>query len=320
MKVAQISIIGKISGNVNADEVIGTRVTLKKMYSSNGDVLPFVSSRALKFSIRQALKEKGEDALDIDSFVEDPNAEEALRLCDSGNPIKYADNDLFGYMVTRGRGQNARRRQGPIAFSYFKALKDTPIRAEFAARFPRAWGNRTEENPVPFEIEVAEFMGKVNCIMYENIGKFEENELENAQREGLIREEKDGKNWYTFNDKGARRKKRIETFLQILLGPSYVLPRRTNSLNMPEYVAALVTLSSNGPLPVFQYLNYDFEKNQISQENLKALLERTDIKISGSTFLLIDYLGGVNQVPEGLSKKSVTDAVSEITDHLCGKQ
>jgi len=315
MKVAQISIIGKVSGNVNADEVIGTRVTLKKMYSSGGDVLPFVSARALKFSIRQALKEKGDD---VDAFVEDPNAEETLRLCDSGNPIKYIDNDLFGYMVTRGQGQNVRRRQGPIAFSYFKALKDTPVRAEFAARFPRAWGNRREENPVPFEIEIAEFMGKLNCIMYENISEFEEIELDNAQREELKREEKDGKGWYTFNDNGATKKHRIKTFLQILLGPSYVLPRRTNSLNIPEYAAALIALSPKGPLPVFQYLNYDFEKNQISQEYLKALIERTDIKDSGATFLLIDYLGGITQAPAGLSKKAVSDAIEEITNFLCG--
>ena len=168
-KVVQISILGKVSGNVNADEVIGTRVTLKKMYSSSGEVLPFVSARAVKYAIRQALKERG---FEIDPFVENPQAEEALRLSDTGDPIKFVDNDLFGYMVTRGRGEVARRRQAPIAFSYFKALKDTPTKAEFGARFPRK--GKEEENPVPFEVEVAEFIGKVNCIIYENVGKFDE--------------------------------------------------------------------------------------------------------------------------------------------------
>ncbi len=316
MKVVQISILGKVSGNVNADEVIGTRVTLKKMYSSNGEVLPFVSARALKFSIRQALKEKGEQALDVDSFVENPNAEETLRLCDSGNPIKYVDNDLFGYMVTQGRGQNARRRQGPIAFSYFKALKDTPVRAEFAARFPRAWGTRKEENPVPFEIEVAEFIGKVNCIMYENIGKFEENELNSEETEKLESEVKADKKLFLMD--APTRRRRIEAFLQIFLGPSYVMPRRTNSLNIPEYFAALIVLSPNGPLPVFQYLNFDFEKNQVSQRSLEILLNRQEIKNSGSRFLLIDYLGEISTVPNGLTKVSVADVVNEITNFFCG--
>jgi CRISPR-associated protein Cst2 len=156
-KVVEISILGKISGNVNADEVIGTRITLKKMYSSGGEVLPFVSARAVKYAIRQALKEKG---FEIDPLQENPKAEESLRLADTGNPIEFIDNDLFGYMVTKGRNEVARKRQAPVAFSYFKALKDTPIKAEFAARFPRK--EEKEKNPVPFEVEVAEFIGKLN--------------------------------------------------------------------------------------------------------------------------------------------------------------
>ena len=58
-KVIQISVLTRIEGNVNADEVIGTRITIKKMYSPIGEVLPFVSARAIKYSIRQALKERG---------------------------------------------------------------------------------------------------------------------------------------------------------------------------------------------------------------------------------------------------------------------
>ncbi|MCL6579705.1 MAG: hypothetical protein K6T73_10070, partial [Candidatus Bathyarchaeota archaeon] len=84
-RVVQVSILARIYGNVNADEVIGTRVTLKKMYSTTGEVLPFVSSRAIKYSIRQALKERG---YEIDPFKENPQAVESLRLTDSGRPDK----------------------------------------------------------------------------------------------------------------------------------------------------------------------------------------------------------------------------------------
>jgi len=313
MKVVQISILAKVSGNVNADEVIGTRVTLKKMYSSSGDVLPFISARAVKYSIRQTFKEKG---FDVDSFKEDPKAEEALRLGDSGNPIKYIDNDLFGYMVTLGRGKTARRRQGPVALSYFKALKDTPVKAEFAARFPRPWGTGKEENPVPFEVEVAEFIGKINCIMYENIGKFEELELKGEEelKKNLICEEKKGKKVFMLDE--PTRKQRIQTFLQIFLTPSYVLPRRTNSLNMPEYIGALITLSSKGPLPIFQYLTYDFEKNQVCVDSLGSLIGREEIKNSGAQFLFIDYIGGVEIPKPMIAKVSVTDAIKAVADFL----
>src|SRR5215469_2761771 len=110
------------------------------MYSSDGEVLPFVSARAIKFAIRQAFKENFKD-FKIDPFREDPEATEQLRLMDSGGPFQFIDNDLFGYMMTKGRtpGQpgEAYKRYSPIAISYFKALRDTPIKSEFAARFPR---------------------------------------------------------------------------------------------------------------------------------------------------------------------------------------
>jgi len=312
-KVVQISILGKISGNVNADEVIGTRVTLKKMYSSNGEVLPFVSARAVKYAIRQALRERG---FEIDKFIENPQAEESLRLSDSGDPLKFVDNDLFGYMVTRGRGEIARRRQAPIAFSYFKALKDTPTKAEFAARFPRE--GKEEENPVPFEVEVAEFVGRLNCIIYENVGKFNEKEVEENIKSELEETVKSGKKIYKINDN--ERTKRVKSFSEILLTPSYVLPRRTNSLNIPEYIAAIVVLSEEGPLPIFQYLDYNFENNKVNIEILKNLVERKEIKEkienNNVKILLIDYTDKINELPEKIEKITVSEAISKIANFL----
>ncbi|MEM3396875.1 MAG: type I-B CRISPR-associated protein Cas7/Cst2/DevR [Thermoplasmata archaeon] len=291
MKVVQVSILGKISGNVNADEVIGTRVTLKKMYSSSGEVLPFVSARAVKYAIRDALRNRG---LEVDPFISDPKATEALRLADTGDPKKYVDNDLFGYMSTKGRGKTAERRQAPVALSYFKAIKDTPVKSEFGARFPRQWAGKVDDNPVPFEVEIAEFVGKLNCIMYDYIGKFED---------GSVLD-------------GGERAKRIKNFAEILLAPAYVLPRRTNSLNIPEYIASLVVLSENGPLPIYQHLDYDFENNRISLENLKMITNREEIVNKASKILFIDYKGSIGDLPQKIEKASVGKAVDEITKFL----
>lgn len=312
-KVVQISILGKISGNVNADEVIGTRVTLKKMYSSNGDVLPFVSARAVKYAIRQALKERG---FEVDPFTVETAGREELRLPDSARPNKYVDNDLFGYMKTIG-GERALKRQSPIALSYFKALRDTPIKAEFGARFSRPWGK--EENPAPFEVEVAEFIGRLNCIMYNYIGNF----ILDRKIAESIGNNKDAKKFLEeVPDKVSdeERKERIKAFSEILLTPSYVLPRRTNSLNIPEYIAAIVVLSKEGPLPVFQYLDYDFENNKVNVEKLKELIEREEIKEkieNGSVkVLLIDYVNKISEVLEKIDKVYVSEAVSEIINFL----
>lgn len=314
-KVVQISILAKISGNVNADEVIGTRITLKKMYSSSGEVLPFVSARAIKFAIRQALKEKG---FEVDPFYVEPETTEALRLADSARPNKYVDNDIFGYMRTV-RGERALKRQAPIAISYLKALKDTPVEAEFAARFPRPWGK--EEAPGPFEIEVAEFIGRINCIMYDYIGNFKQDRKIAKSIGEKIKGEKI-KDIQGFLEEvpeelsPEERKNRIKAFTEIFLTPTYVLPRRTNSMNIPEYIAAIVVLSEKGPLPVYQYLNFDFESNKVDVESLEIMMKREEIKKAGARILLIDYLDKIQSVPNGIEKKSVTQAIEEIVKFL----
>jgi len=313
-KVVQISILGKISGNVNADEVIGTRVTLKKMYSSTGEVLPFVSARAIKYAIRQALKEKG---FDVDPFEVSSEASRTLRLADSARPDIYVDNDIFGYMKTIG-GERSLKRQAPIAISYFKALRDTPIKAEFGARFPRPWGE--EESPGPFEVEVAEFIGRLNCIIYDYIGDFTQDKKIAESLGENVKEAKKFLEEVPDRLSNEERSKRIEAFSEILLTPSYVLPRRTNSLNIPEYFAALVVLSKEGPLPVFQYLDYDFENKKVDVEKLRTLVEREEIKnkiSKGSVkILLIDYLNEIREVPQEITKVSVSEAIKEIKSFI----
>ena len=299
-KVVQISIIARIYGNVNADEVIGTRVTLKKMYSTSGEVLPFVSPRAIKYAIRQALKERG---YDIDPFIENPNAVESLRLSDSGRPDKYIDNDLFGYMVTRGRGETARRRHAPVSFSYLRAIKDTPIVTEFAARFPRTM--ETGSNPVPFEVEVADFLGKLNCLIYDYIGDFREDKRQMGAPQDL-----------PDMLPHEERENRLRDFLEVLLTPSYVLPRRTNSLNVPEYYVALVTLS-HGPLPIYQYLDYDLENDKVDVEKLSGLVGLKAFKEKNAEALLIDYKGVARDVKD-VQVVDVDQAIDKVIKFYLG--
>jgi len=295
-RTVQASILARIYGNVNADEVIGTRVTLKKMYSTTGEVLPFVSARAIKYSIRQALKERG---YEVDPFLEDPQATEALRLRDSGRPDRYIDNDLFGYMVTMGRREQAVRRQAPISFSYLRALKDTPIVTEFAARFPRSL--ETGSNPVPFEVEVADFLGKLNCLIYDYVGDFSIDKRQPGAPQDLperLPEEE--------------RRRRLRDFLEVLLTPAYVLPRRTNSLNLPEYYASLVTLSY-GPLPIYQYFDYDLEEDTVNPEKLDSLKKLRPFADGNCQAILIDYKGVVKD-SRGIRISSLSEAIDEILE------
>lgn len=298
-RVIQISILGKICGNVNADEVIGQRMTIKKMYSSDGETHPFVSARAVKYCIRQALQERGHD---IDPFELEGKGKRAV---DSGNPAKYTDNDLFGFMrAPRGeRGVVAARRQGPIALSYFRALRDTPIKSELGLRTPRKKGQ--ERAILPFEIEVAEFVGRINCLIYDYIGK-------HVWTEGNV---EPGKEFIDIDD----RRKRLKDFLEIFMTPAYVLPRRTNSLNIPEYIVALVALSERGPVPIYQYLDYLYEngKPKIDLDKIDIMMKRKEL--NKATKFLVDYCDAVPQ-NSPIEVKSLSDVINTSVDFLLPKK
>ena len=295
-KVIQISILGRVYGNVNADEVIGQRITLKKMYSSGGEVFPFVSARAIKRAIREALKEKG---YKVDEF--EAGKERTLALADTGRPDELIDNDLFGYMVT---GKNTYSRQGPVAMSYFKALKDTPIKSEFGGRFPRTLAPGS--NPVPFEVEVADFIGRLNVLIYDYIGDFT-NPNENPD----IPEDK------RILDI-AERRKRLGDFLEVLLLPKYVLPRRTNSLNIPEYIGSLLAFSKVGPLPVYTYHRYDFDEDSIDFNSLSKLSKFKEMYGDDVEFLYILYIDGDGGAidREIFTVVDVSDAVEKAVDFM----
>ncbi|BBL45729.1 CRISPR-associated negative autoregulator Cas7/Cst2 [Nanobdella aerobiophila] len=301
MKTVQISILARVYGNVNADENIGNRITLKKFYSSEGEVLPFVSARAIKYSIREALKNS--------EFKTDPFVNERTVLADSGDPITYVDNDLFGFMVPvkrekSGKGESIKR-QAPVAISYFKALKNTPISTEFGAKFPK----EGDSNPTPFEVEVSDFIGKLNVLIYDYIGKFKEQELKNVKNKENL--EKNG-DFYVL--KKEEREKRLGKFLEILLTPKYVLPRRSNSLNIPEYIIAIIVLNKKGVLPIYQYLDYVIKdgKIEINKEKFEKL--ESLCKNSESELYIIDYENILNENIE--NKIDVNTVIQKIKEHL----
>ncbi len=277
MKCVQISILAKIYGNVNADESIGNRITIKKMYDEHGNVYPFISARAIKFAIRQRLKEKG--------FKIDPFYREKDQLKDHGKPWEYVDNDIFGYLVPqrgKGKGQD-KKRTAPVAISYFKSIRNTPISTDFGARFPREEGT-----PNIFEVEVAEIIGRLNVLIYEYIGR--PSKYDNEVWDKTITE--------------TERKKRIEALLDILLLERFVLPKRANSLNIPEYYFAVILLSESGALPIYDYIDYKMEDNRIVAdiELLKNLIDLLKNIKTKTLLYIIDYK---ESIPKNVQKELI---------------
>ena len=264
MRKIVVGILTRVSGNVNANEVDGDRIRIKKMVSNTGEIYPFVSARAIKRGIREKLEEHG--------FLVDPfRTGEGNKLADSGDPIKYADNDLFGYLYIKGSKQIPR--VAPISMSPLIAIKHTPIKTDFGGRFPRITG---EDNPTPFEIEIADFMGLLKIVITERCGIFRTSEQTDKEKkwneyakEGLIKKLPEG---YKLSDK--ERINRVKSYLKILLKDRWAYPRRTNNLAVAEHKSAIIYAGSK-LYPVWKLIsedNYTFEKPEFD-DNTRVFME-----------------------------------------------
>jgi len=247
-KRAFIASIIKVTGNVNADIGIGTRIPLKKILTWNQETKVFVSARCVRRCIRERLMEKG--------FSIDPlqliGTEATQQLGDVGDPIEYVDDDLFGYLVPENV---PRRRDSPIKVSHLISLKHTEIKPEFAARFPREFLKEFKSGyPAPFEIELAEWLGRLEVIVSNRIGRFSLDELgkELVSKHQDKLEEKE-KLYYLSNKERSRR---LKAFLEVLLWEGWCFPRGAQSPSVPEFHYAVIALSKH-ITPIFSYVTID---------------------------------------------------------------
>ncbi|MEM1706556.1 MAG: type I-B CRISPR-associated protein Cas7/Cst2/DevR [Thermosphaera sp.] len=245
---ALISLILKVSGNVNADMGVGTRIPLKKIITWNHEVKPLVSARCIRRCIRERLFEKGFsiDPLQITS-KEGQRASREKQLIDVGNPIKYVDDDIFGFLRPQ---EPPIKRSSPIKISHLVSLRHTEVKVEFAARFPRDFLTEYEHGyPVPFEIELAEWLGKLNVIVSDRVGRFSDDELTEE-----LKKELGNKMMLDENE----RERRLRGFLEVLLWEGWTFPRGAQSSSVPEYYYAVIGLTKRFA-PIFGYVDVSEE-------------------------------------------------------------
>jgi len=291
MRKIVIGILTHISGNVNANEVEGDRIRIKKLVSASGETYPFVSARAVKRGIREKLKESG---FKIDPF----RIGEGNKLADSGDPIEYVDNDLFGYLYIKGNQQKARI--SPISMSPIVAVEHTPIQIDFGGRFPKEGVEYKKNNkpfnpdPTPFEIEVADFIGLMKVVITERCGIFAESEKTDQLKkwdeyveDGNL--EKIDKGYKLSDDE---RINRVKAFLEILLNEGWAYPRRANFFTMAEHVSAIVYCGEK-LYPIWKNIDVEtntFKELDLSKDNSKKLLEVYDLKSSSVSSNIIEKI------------------------------
>lgn len=321
-KFIQFCVIAEIEGNVNADEVVGQRSTIKKFVSKEG-IYPFVSSRAIKKGIRAALEEKG---YKIDPF----HTRYGDQRGDSGNFVEYVDQDLFGYMIP---ADTPVRRKSPVEISYLVSIFPVPITIEFAGRFPKGL------DPQPFEIEQAKFVGKFYGNIYNYVGIIHEKEMnEEMKKELKVKEKSETRQpYYEVED----RIKRLKDLLEIILLGNFKLPRSTNQLNQGSYRYVIVSfMKSLKPLPAFVTVRYQKEREYeiVKREENRRVIERVIEKSSegyildlekieefvrfledGEEIFVVDFVGNLSSYQPRSNKKLNIIKPSEVKSEIIEK-
>ncbi len=240
---AFLTLVLGVTGNVNADAGVGIRIPMKKVVSWNKEVRAFVSPRCIRRGIRTRLAEKG--------FQIDPQTtEKGDQLTDLGDPVKYVDDDLFGYLAPeKGEKEIQPARSGPVKVSPLIALHHTEISVEFAGRFPRTdiSAEAKDANPVPFEIETAQWLGSMHLIISEDVGRFRTDELTKTLLEKVKGEysSKVASSGEVYQLDDEERTSRLKALMEILLKEGWTFPRGSEATSHPEFHYAILLLSES---------------------------------------------------------------------------
>jgi CRISPR-associated protein Cst2 len=187
-------------GSINGSWTEGNVSTVKKITLPNGNQLPYISGQSLKYQIRKAWVEMG--LRDLLSEVKQAEKNAGVNFT-AGDPSKYLDDDLLGYMIASS-GEN-RRRTAPVRGS--AAIGIFPFRndRDLGTKSKEQTGGDVSAGGNIFETEIYYNYFRVNFLIeLDRIGSFQESELH-----------KDAKGKIQKLDIGEKRK-RLTYLLQAL--------------------------------------------------------------------------------------------------------
>jgi CRISPR-associated protein Cst2 len=154
MKANSITItyLSKVSfASLNgSDKEVDNINPIKKVTLSNGEELPYVSSQAIRRALRDKIEELGHTISPVGVSSTDKGAPKT-----SLNPVKYIDDDLFGYMdASKGEDGgigSSTVRTSPIRVESLVSLATYKGDLDYATNF---MGKKIGINPNIFETEI----------------------------------------------------------------------------------------------------------------------------------------------------------------------
>jgi CRISPR-associated protein Cst2 len=258
MKTNSITItyLSKVSlASLNgSDKEVDNINPIKKVTLNNGEELPYVSSQAIRRALRDKISELG---YEISPIGESSTSKGAPKT--ALDPIKYIDDDLFGYMDAQAE---TIKRTSPIRVEALLALATYKGDLDFATNF---MGMKIGLNPNIFETEIHSGVYKGSILIeLDRVGK-ESRLKDKAKREleeiDLVDNAEKAKRVISFIDafRSMWSSGRQTRFLADI-SPKFIAAAYMNSKN-PIFLEA-VDLNTNGQVNIekLQTVVTDYDK------------------------------------------------------------
>ncbi|HMQ08582.1 MAG TPA: type I-B CRISPR-associated protein Cas7/Cst2/DevR [Saprospiraceae bacterium] len=272
MKTNSITItyLSKVSfASLNgSDKEVDNINPIKKVTLNNGEELPYLSSQAIRRAMRDKIEEMGMPISPVGVSSTDKGAPKTAL-----NPIKYIDDDLFGYMDAAkgedGAAGTSNVRTSPVRVESLLALATYKGDLDYATNF---MGKKIGLNPNIFETEIHSgvYRGTI-LIELDRIGK--ETKLKDAKTREL--------ETIDFVD-NQEKERRVINFLNAFQ-TLWSQGRQTRFLAdiSPKFIAAALMKSKN---PIFLEAVDLMENGEVNIAKLNTVVNDYDKFIESYVF------------------------------------
>lgn len=295
-----ITYLSKVSlASLNgSDKEVDNINPIKKVTLQSGEELPYVSSQAIRRALRDKIEELG---LTLSPVGESSTSKGAPKT--ALDPIKYIDDDLFGYMDAQagkdGGAGTSNVRTSPVRVESLLALATYKGDLDYATNF---MGKKIGLNPNIFETEIHSGVYRGTILI----------ELDRIGREFEIVPGKEGKvttrslkvKELVNNEEKAKRVHALLDALQMLWSSG----RQSRFLAdiSPKFFAAALMKSKN---PIFlEAVNLN-ENGQIDTKGIQSVASDYEKFIDQHVFAVQE---GVFEKQEGMV--SLKEGFKELTD------
>lgn len=167
-------------GSINGSWTEGNVSTVKKITTPNGLQIPYISGQSLKYQIRKAWKEMGLN--ELLSEVKQTTISKGVDFSE-GEPIKYIDDDLLGYMITGKKGTSEENRRRTAVVRTSAAIGIFPFRndRDLGTKSKEQTGGDVSAGGNIFETEIYYNYFRVNFLIeLDRLGVYQDFELAKA--------------------------------------------------------------------------------------------------------------------------------------------